>query len=183
MIAHIGNLVRWEWFKTQRRWMPWVLLLIPLLFTQMAFWSTYSAYRAPIDAPGGMMGFSIDSTTGGSGVTGSNVKLTCSDVLAGRAPSETTTHITQLIKDFEQNCERSLEEKREERRDLLRDSTLPGSLINGLNLAQRIGVILISIMAASLVGAEFGQGMLRVVLAKGTGRCSFCRRSWFYRPS
>ena len=86
MIAHLGNLVRWEWFKTQRRRMPWILLLVPLLFTQLVFWSTYSSYRAPIHAPGGAMGYFVTSPIDGGGITQTSVELTCSDVLAGRVP-------------------------------------------------------------------------------------------------
>ena len=170
MIAQVGILVRWEWFKTQRRRMPWVLLLLPLLFTQLVFWSTYSSYRAPIQAPGGMMGFSMDSAGEGGITTQSSVELTCSEVLTGQVPSETPPHITQTIEDFRQDCERMLEESREERRDLLRDITLPGSLVNALNLTQGFGVILIAIMTASVVGAEFGLGTMRFVLVKGAGR-------------
>ena len=33
MIAHILRLTGWEWYKLQRRWMPWILLGIMVLFS------------------------------------------------------------------------------------------------------------------------------------------------------
>ena len=50
MISHVGNLIRWEWFKTRRRQMPWILLVIPVPFTQLTLWSTHFSYKAPEEA-------------------------------------------------------------------------------------------------------------------------------------
>ena len=33
MIVEVLSLVRWEWFKLRRRWMPWILLAILALVT------------------------------------------------------------------------------------------------------------------------------------------------------
>ena len=33
-----------EWFKTKRRLMPWILLALPLLLTQLTMWGTYASY-------------------------------------------------------------------------------------------------------------------------------------------
>lgn len=46
----------------------------------------------------------------------------------------------------------------------------PTSLANGLIAGRGFGVILVMILAASLIGSEYGWGALRTVLTKGTGR-------------
>ena len=46
----------------------------------------------------------------------------------------------------------------------------PTSLTNGLIVAHGFGGILLMILAASLMGSEYGWGTLRTVLTKGTGR-------------
>ena len=48
----------------------------------------------------------------------------------------------------------------------------PTSLTNGLIVAHGFGGILLMILAASLIGSEYGWGTLRTVLTKGTGRWS-----------
>ena len=167
MIAHIANLVRWEWFKTRRRWMPWILLVISLLFVQMTFWGTYYSYRAPISIETGM---SAGATkVGGSGhSTTVTVDLSCNDVFAGRVPADLPPELG--VASFELQCDAAREREIENRRDMLDRIILPGSVTNAVGLIHGLGVILVAILTASLLGTEFGWGTLRLVLAKGTGR-------------
>jgi uncharacterized SAM-binding protein YcdF (DUF218 family) len=46
VIANIGNLAIWEWFKLRRRWMLWILLAFALLFAQLAVWGAFFSYRS-----------------------------------------------------------------------------------------------------------------------------------------
>ncbi len=46
MILHLLSLMRWEWFKLRRRWIPWVLLGIFAVFTQMLVWIGYLVFRS-----------------------------------------------------------------------------------------------------------------------------------------
>lgn len=46
----------------------------------------------------------------------------------------------------------------------------PTSLANGLIVGRGFGGLLVMILAASLIGSEYGWGALRTVLTKGTGR-------------
>ncbi len=46
MILHLLSLMRWEWFKLRRRWFPWILLVIFILFTQMFVWIGFLVYSA-----------------------------------------------------------------------------------------------------------------------------------------
>ena len=170
MILHFASLIRWEWFKTQRRLVPWILLAVLLLLTQATLWGTYAAYP-PSTGERGAFSFTVPVESGGGGQSRfQHVELTCSDALAGRFPEELPQEMRSATEDFRRSCERSLERETEDRMDMLRRITLPGSLIRGLNLTHGLGVLLFAAMAASLVGSEFGWGTLRLVLARGTGR-------------
>ena len=172
MIPHMASLVRWEWFKPQRRLMPWVLLAFLLLLTQATLWGTYLAYP-PSTGERGAFSYTLPPPVGSEGGGQSrlrHVELTCSDALAGRFPEELPQEIGSATEVFRRGCERSLERDREDRMDMLRRITLPGSLIKGLNLTDGLGVLLFATMAASMVGSEFGCGTLRLVLARGTER-------------
>ncbi|MFQ6026955.1 MAG: ABC transporter permease subunit [Dehalococcoidia bacterium] len=37
-MTEVLTLTRWEWFKLQRRWLPWILLVILLIFSQLSVW-------------------------------------------------------------------------------------------------------------------------------------------------
>ena len=53
MIVDVLRLTRWEWFKLRKRWMPWILLTIVVILTQISVWGGFSAYqssRAPLAA-------------------------------------------------------------------------------------------------------------------------------------
>ena len=170
MILHFASLVRWEWFKTQRRLMPWILLAVLLFLTQATLWGTYFAYP-PSTRDSSAFSYTVPVGSEGGGQSRfQHVELTCSDVLAGPFPEELPQEMRSATEDFTRSCERSLERDRGDRMDVLRRITLPGSLINGLNLTHGLGVLLFATMAASMVGSEFGWGTLRLVLARGTGR-------------
>ena len=73
----LATLIRWDWFKLMRRWMPWILLVILLLLSQLTVWGSYFQYRN-LQQTGG-------SVTVGTG--GSQRDVNCRDVLAGDLPS------------------------------------------------------------------------------------------------
>ena len=39
MAMQVALLIRWEWFKLSRRWLPWVMLALTVGITQVLFWS------------------------------------------------------------------------------------------------------------------------------------------------
>jgi ABC-2 type transport system permease protein len=45
MMAHVLNLTRWEWYKLRRRWMPWIMLGVLLIASQMFVWVSYFVNR------------------------------------------------------------------------------------------------------------------------------------------
>lgn len=170
MIVHVANLIRWEWFKTGRRRLPWMLLAIPVLFTQLVLWSTYFSYQAPISINSEMHSSGVFEVAGESGPTRQRVevRLNCDDVFEGRVPSNTPEQLG--VEDFEHECRKALREEQQQRTKLLDRIILPGSLVNSLTVVHGISVILVAILTASLIGSEFGWGTLRMVLSRGTGR-------------
>ena len=50
---------------------------------------------------------------------------------------------------------------------------LPDSLANAIGLGSNVGVILVMILAASVMGAEYGWGTIKTTLTKGAGRWQF----------
>src|SRR5690606_4787894 len=63
LVMSVLRLARWEWFKLRRRWMPWILLALALLFSQLSIWGSMIQYRGIesggavfVGAPGGSNG-------------------------------------------------------------------------------------------------------------------------------
>ncbi len=106
MILHILSLMRWEWFKLRHRWMPWVLLTIFVLFTQLTVWIPLIIYKT-------------------------------------------------------------------ERGDVSDSFVLPDSLFISLTAMFGFAIVLMVTLASSIMGAEYGWGTLRTVMARGPGRWQF----------
>ena len=73
----------------------------------------------------------------------------------------------------EEVCQEHLEDEARFRDNTRQTFVLPNSLSNGLTVAHTIGVILIMILGASTVGAEYGWGTLRTALTRGVNRWQF----------
>ena len=41
MMIQVLRLTRWELFKLRKRWMPWILLGIVVVITQLILWVNY----------------------------------------------------------------------------------------------------------------------------------------------
>ena len=101
MIGHLANLTRWEWFKLRSRRMPWILLTILVLFTQLFIWGNFFAY---LNSRGAEEQFTMGR--GGSGEPPIVVTVVCRDLLQGELPElppNTDPRIYERIEDF---CER-----------------------------------------------------------------------------
>lgn len=174
MIADVLRLTRWELFKLRRRWMTWVLLFIGLAFVQAFLWGFYSAYHNIDD-------HSASGYPGRPGVEGI-VTITCADIVDGTADAK----VERVSDEFRDHARRRIEQRRQigecpdvieevaERRSSHREYFVPpGGLANSLGVAHSIGVLLIMILGASMMGVEYGWGTLRVALARGVGRQQF----------
>lgn len=141
MVRDIVRLVRWEQFKLRRRWMPWILLTILVLFSQIGIWVTFASYNDLQAGPQGMSPVPPSEDQSG------NIRFHPGPGQLREGP-----------------------EMRQQLREQYDSFTLPGSIPNAMSVAQGIGLILLAILAASAIGSEYGLGTLRLVLALGVGR-------------
>ena len=170
MIAHILRLTGWEWYKLQRRWMPWILLGIMILFNQVAFWGAYVGYRTEAFDPS-------FHTSIGNDDEKVDISFTCADIRGGNVPPE----VAQLDEQGRKQALEQIEVFRtdtcaayEGNREVVRlGLTFPYSIGFSLGLSYMLWIILIIILAASAMGVEYGWGTLRMALTKGTGRWQF----------
>ncbi|RLT28070.1 MAG: hypothetical protein DWI48_01555 [Chloroflexi bacterium] len=161
-IVAVAQLTRWEWFKLRRRWMPWILLLILVLFSQLAIWATVFQYRS-IDAGGQV----IIPTAGRAGPPRT---AQCTDVLA--EPSRLPEGVDPaLAPAFRAQCVEIAKQGDEQLRQIYATISLPGSI--KLALSAGIGTILIAVLSASVIGVEYGWGTMRTTLTRGTGRAQY----------
>jgi ABC-2 type transport system permease protein len=164
MIGPMATLVRWEWFKLARRWMPWILLIVLLLMSQLAVWGNYITYRS-LEHSGGQ----IPVVGPGGRPTG----LNCNDVLSGRTANVPPGTSPDALRGYQAECRQATGRLQQQLDDAYNAFSLPGSLPATLNLGTLVGLILLAILAASHVGTEYSWGTLRPVLARGTGRNQF----------
>ena len=164
MTQEVFGLVRWDWFKLRRRWMPWILLLVLLLFSQIQVWGQYFNYkRIENQLSGSQFGFSIG---------GQMYHLTCQDIADGNIPPELKNYppAAAQLAGFEANCERLIQARQDQLSRAYSDFTLPGALTTSMSVANGIGLVLIAVLTASAIGTEYGWGTLRFVLSRGIGR-------------
>ena len=176
MIMLVLRLIRWEWFKLRKRWMPWILLVAALLVVQATMGGFYASY--------GNVGNEYHDGFGGQDANGdySKITITCADILDGTADAKVEMVIVEMREDARKrveqrrergNCPDIVEQIAEDRERHREFFVLPGGLANSLGVAHYIGVLLVMILGASAVGAEYGWGTLRTALTRGTGRWQF----------
>ena len=145
ILVDVLRLTRWELFKLRKRWMPWIILGIVILIAQVALWGAYIAYRTTD------IGEALKITSFG-GRTAADV-WECREIEHPRDVCEDQERGERLYRSFERP-----------------QFILPLSLANSLGFAQIFGVILVPILAASAMGAEYGWGTLRATLMRRPSR-------------
>lgn len=160
MIPQVVNLTRWEWFKVRRRWMPWILLVLVVAFTQAPLWGTFFDYRGKV---AGRIKLDVE-TVGGSTL---HFSTTCDDVRAGRTPELPSDANTYMIAELQGRCRI---ESIAETRAMFH---LPGYLTMTFGLTSVLGLLMLAILTASTIGTDYSWGTLRTVLARGTGRTKY----------
>lgn len=159
----IVKLARWDWFKLARRWLPWILLIVFLLSSQLAVWGSYLQYQG-LQQTGG-------SVTVGTGASQRDVN--CDVVLAGtlsKLPAGTTP---EILHGLQADCRQISTTIPQRLRQFADGFSLPGSIPSTLGLAIPIGLVLLVILTASVFGAEYGWGTVRPILAGGTSRGAY----------
>ncbi|MBI4197829.1 MAG: ABC transporter permease subunit [Chloroflexi bacterium] len=168
MAAKALTLVRWEWFKLRKRWMPWILFIIALLFSQLAVWGPFIAYQQEKNR----QTLTIFAGGPGAGREG-GVTIDCKAVLAGDASGLPAGTDPVALAAYQENCRRFEGQRATALEQMKRTFTLPVSIAQALAIAEGFGVILVAIMTASNIGSEYGWGTLRTVLVRGTGRWTY----------
>lgn len=151
--------------------MPWVLLGILLLFSQLFLWANFFSYRN-LESTGGRV-FLGGAPIGGRLTGDAPVAVTCNDLLAGRTEGLPAGIDPRLIEGLQQQCQQAMTRQQERLEGRRNSFTLPESLSGALTAAQGIGVILMAILTASVIGTDFGWGTVRLVLVRGIGRWQY----------
>lgn len=165
-MRHLTNLVRWEWFKVGHRKMPWVLLVILILMSQLSLWGSFFSYRSSEQA-GPRVIYPMQGERRGF------ITVTCTDLQSGTAnlPVEIPP---AAVEGLRQQCQGQAASQHQVMLEQMQTRFIgPSSVVAALGTAQGVGLILIAILAASTVGMEYGWGTLRSVLVKGPGRWQF----------
>ena len=175
MISHVLGLTRWEWFKIRRRWLPWILLAIAILISQVILWGFYAAFHLTDGSIGDLIPpYEYASNQG-------VIEVTCEELLqgdvveqkvSGLSPQEQDDFFTGLH-EWTPSCEGYT--TTDESRAFF---TLPVSAALSLFMlfsfeTGAFGIILLLILTASAMGSEYGWGTLRASIASGPGRAQF----------
>ena len=165
MMDSVFTSVRWDWFKLARRRMPWILLVILLLLSQLTFWASYFTYQNLRQSGGSVF------VPSGPGTR--PVSVSCDAVLAGNADKLPPNTNPQVLQGLQAQCRQGqagLQQQLARQHDAV---ALPGSIPNALNLSVSVGLILVAILTASHFGTEYTWGTLRPNLVRGVGRLQF----------
>ena len=180
MIAQVVRFARWEWFKLRRRWMPWILLAIAVALCQVFLWSMFYSYNDRLSVEE-QTTFHLPGPPDSAG-NPTFIPVSCVDFWEGTADAKVEQSDQAYREDVlrivelhlgEEVCQEHLEDEARFRDNTRQTFVLPNSLSNGLTVAHTIGVILIMILGASTVGAEYGWGTLRTALTRGVNRWQF----------
>ena len=173
MIVDVARLTAWEWYKLQRRWMPYILVGVAVLFTQLLLWLGYSAYhsdRMQAVFSGGSSSFGYSTEVDGEVV---EITVSCVDLVNDRTPAnvdrlpenERLIFLADMERFEAESCTGT--NPRDEFRAVF---VMPDAITSAVEAAIFVGPILIMVLAVSSIGSEYGLGTLRTTLTRGTGR-------------
>ena len=177
MIAQVLRLTRWELFKVRKRWMPWILLGIMVIVTQISVWGGFSAYQSSRAPRAEEFSATFESRVIHPNGGPIELSVRCADTLEQLVPLDVLSRLSdedraRLAGEIDWELRRcgglSLRESvRQEGRERF---VVPSSLANALAVGSGVGTVLIMILAASVIGAEYGWGTLRTTLTGSPGR-------------
>ncbi len=173
MIAHVARLTLWEWFKLRGRWMPWIMLAIAVVLAQLGMWFAYAAYHNEAIqeiTSGGSSSFGISEEMDGETI---EIAVSCISLANEGMPPEVEKLPEDLRTRFIEDVDRFRDESCGNvtlREELRKAFTIPHSISGSFTGLIGFAPILIIILAASIMGAEYGWGTLRTALTRGTGR-------------
>ena len=173
MLVHVMRLTTWEAFKLRRRWMPWILLAVAVAFTQLGIWLSYGAYHnetLQAFTAGGSNSLSTRAEIDGEVI---EVSVSCISLLNEGIPPEVEDLPEEVRTNFIEDLERFREEdctNTDPLHEIRKAFTIPHSIAGSMVGTAGFAPFLILILAASLIGVEYGWGTLRTVLTRGAGR-------------
>lgn len=160
--------LRWEWFKLIRRPLPWVLLAVAVLATQVTVWEARDSYqKLTRERDVSALVPSRSNRRAGSRDSVECLASASPDVLARENGNSDISEAKQA------DCRSPAEVLHEGQIRRWQRLALPGSLLNALGALRTFALLLVAILTASTVGMEYGLGTLRPVLAEGVGRVPF----------
>ena len=157
--------------------MPWILLGIVVILVQISVWGGFTGYRSSL-APSAA-DFEVTFQSGVTHPDGGLIELSvrCGDTVDEIVPEDVLSRLSdedraRLDQDIDWELRRcaGLSVMASVRQEARERFVLPASVSNALGVGFNFGVVLIMILAASVIGSEYGWGTLRMTLAKGTGR-------------
>lgn len=166
MIGKVAGLAAWEWFKLQRRWMVWILLIFALLFAQLAVWGSFFSY-SNLRETGGEL--TIPATLQERQGRAPNT-VRCVDLLSGDPARQPADLDAPVVAGLTAQCRQQAATLPARLERSYSRVSLPGSVPEALDTVQTLGLILMAILTASAIGIDYGTGTLRSVLTQGTGR-------------
>lgn len=159
----IFSICRWELFKLARRNMPWILLGILFAFSQLSIWGGLASYSSNVASGGRVVVRNPGATPGMPRlVTCRQLETNAAEVLPAETPLQTM-----------QSLAVQCQAQKAAMPSLYQALAPAGALASTLGVATGLGLILLGILAASVVGMEYGLGTLRPILARGTGRLPY----------
>lgn len=172
MIAHLGNLAVWEWFKLRRRGITWILLGLLMLFSALTVWVRFADYQFKKDAA---VKAEVAFLVGTANTHNVEWDIECPAFLAGRSltlpPGFTTSDIDEPR--TRERCRQAAAAREDQVRVLEADFTLPGSIPKAMRWTHLFGIPLLAFFTVLTLGSEYGWGTLRTVLMAATGRWQY----------
>ena len=180
-VLHVLRLTRWELFKLQRRRLPWVLLGIAVAISQLFLWGAYftyhnSAIRSVLVNPSSST-ISGTATVDGQEVPVS-VEVTCFNAFDDDLPPEAAAlserdqmAVREAMEELQGQCGNPEDIQFVSDTENWRSGfTLPASLADENGDGLPFYIMLVMVLAASAMGAEYAWGTLRTTITKGSGR-------------
>jgi ABC-type transport system involved in multi-copper enzyme maturation permease subunit len=165
MIGSLVTAIRWDWYKLSRRRMPWILLAILLLMSQLAVWGNFLLYQS-LRHEGGSVSIS-------AGPDRPPESVSCDALLTGKATLPPSGATPQVQAGLQAQCREQQAQLKQQLGEQYTQMMLPASIAGTLGLALSVDLILLAILTASHMGAEYGWGTIRPNLVRGIGRWQF----------
>lgn len=148
------NLIRVEFFKLRKRWMPYVLLLVLLASILIPLVVTYINYQSAVNKYPDLNMNGISENPDTIVTVNPDGSIVVIETNPGQLSDEAREkwQIEQQIPGWKETL------------------VLPAAMEGVFNSVPGLGMILVAILAASVVGNEYGWGTLRQTLARGTSR-------------